>query len=184
MARAAGAKIVLHLGTFEIVRTYRDELFSLLKKFGPIDLLIGNEDEAAELQGRDPTSSAVPPPEAGLSHMLQYANIAVVTMGERGCLYASRADEGGKPRARLAITQGVKVVDTTGAGDLFTAGFVYGLLRNMPLEECAYQGALTAAAVCQVRAGKILLDCTFLLPLQSPATFFPCQLTFLITTLL
>lgn len=59
-------------------------------------------------------------------------------MGERGCVFASQDSR--VPRHQPAYTAGVAVVDTTGAGDLFTAGFLYALAKGYQLDRCAYMG--------------------------------------------
>ncbi|MFX1293732.1 MAG: carbohydrate kinase family protein [Promethearchaeota archaeon] len=92
----------------------------------------------------------------GLNKLLKYVEIAVITLGEKGNLIATKDLEIKIPAEK------VKVVDTTGAGDAFSAGFIYGLLRNnfdhSKLELCGKIGNITAAhCIQQVGARQGLL---------------------------
>ena len=68
--------------------------------------------------------------------------LAVITTGAAGCLVVS-ADE----VLRVPAVDVERVLDTTGAGDLFAAGFLFGYTRGLPLDECAHIGAVAAAEV-------------------------------------
>lgn len=152
LARQTGAQVVVHMGSFEIVRRFRPEILRMLEEYGPVDLLVGNEDEAYEFLGTRDDASRIP--ERGCTAMLAHAKIAVVTAGDRGCFYASR--EQPEPAHCPAYTQNVKVVDTTGCGDMFTAGFVYALMtQGYSLDKCAYIGNVAGAATCQVLGAEI-----------------------------
>ena len=71
-------------------------------------------------------------------------NLGVVTRSEKGCMVVSVEDAVAAPAFPVE-----KVVDTTGAGDLFAAGFLYGLARNLAYKQCGELGALAAAEVIQ-----------------------------------
>ena len=76
--------------------------------------------------------------------------VAVVTLGDRGCV-AARGDPACETSERVACEAFEEIVarDSTGAGDLFVSGFMYGLLRESPLGECAELGCLAGAAATQ-----------------------------------
>ena len=138
LALACGAKIALDLASFEIVRTFRSQLKSILDS-GAVSVCFCNEDEAMEwAEGRGP--------EVGLDLLSRQVDVAVVTLGEKGCLVKERNSS-----ALIAqpACSGVKVVDSTGAGDLYAAGFLYSLLRGYSLERAAEIGCLAGGAVVQ-----------------------------------
>lgn len=142
LTRQAGAKVALDLASFEVVRAFRKPLLELVETHRP-DFLICNEDEALEVlvgpgQGRTP--------ELALDWLARHASIAVVTLGERGCIL--RGEDSSEVVSEPAAS-GVEVTDATGAGDLFAAGFLYGLMRGYTLQQCARIGCLAGGAVIQ-----------------------------------
>ena len=74
-------------------------------------------------------------------------------MGDKGCV-ATRGTE----RVEQKAFKGFAVEDTTGAGDLFSSGFMYGLLRNSSLQRCCELGCLSGAAVVQSMGAEINAD--------------------------
>ncbi|CAL8468805.1 g8346 [Coccomyxa elongata] len=141
LALSVGAKVALDLASFEVVREFRADIEALLHS-GRIECCFCNEDEAAELTGGPEEGSS----EKGLALLAAHCNVAAVTLGERGCLVQQR---GGVAFSEPAASN-VKVVDATGAGDQFAAGFLYGLMREYPLKKCAQLGCLAGGAVVQV----------------------------------
>lgn len=139
MAKEAGAKVSFDLGSFELVNAYKPHIIDLMKKY--IDIVFANKDEVYAL-----TQLA---PEKGCSMMSELCEVAVVLMGVEGCLI------GHKERRVHHPATLVEVVDTTGAGDLFASGFLYGFLSQRSLEECAYYGSLTGSAAVRVRGVEI-----------------------------
>jgi sugar/nucleoside kinase (ribokinase family) len=135
-AKEAGAKISFDLSSFELVTSQRERILSLLKQF--VDLVFGNQDEAAALFGPDP--------KATCDNLRKLCSLAVIMMGEKGCLVGS--DQVKEIQSFDAFP--VKPVDTTGAGDLFESGFIHGLLLGKPLADCARYGALLGQAIVQV----------------------------------
>ena len=99
-----------------------------------VDVLFGNEDELALLVGTDPDSA--------FAEAAGRCEVVAMTRGPEGCVVA-RGDE----RVTVPAVPVPAVVDTTGAGDLFAAGFLRGLTTGRPLAECAGLGALAAAEV-------------------------------------
>ena len=149
----AGCKVAMHLASFEIVRRFRGPLEKLLSS-GKVTAVFANEDEARELAGGGAAASDSIEKdtkiESGLEHLARWCEIAVVTLGDKGCL-AMRGQE----RVEQKAFKGFAIEDTTGAGDLFASGFMYGLLRNQSLQRCCEIGCLSGAAVVQVMGAEI-----------------------------
>lgn len=102
-----------------------------------IDYIIPNEKEASILTGEsDPVKSA----ELFLEHG---ANTVIIKCGKEGCIYKSAYEEG-----RIQAYSNVKVIDTTGAGDSFVAGFIHGLSKGLSLQDsCRYGCAVSSVVV-------------------------------------
>ena len=127
-ARAAGCLVALDLASFEVVRAQRDAIVALLDS-GRVALCFANEDEACALVDKD-TNDEFAHLE-GLAFAAARCSVGgVVTLGEKGCVVRAHGSEA--VVAQPAVS-GVKLVDATGAGDLFAAGFLYGLLTGAGL---------------------------------------------------
>lgn len=138
--RQAGCQMALDLASFEVVAAERARLLQILP--ADIDLVFANADEAAALY---PGCNL----EEQLRRLAQACPIAVIKLGREGAVVRRGAET-----VRVAAPA-VPAVDTTGAGDLWAAGFLHGLNRGLPLATCAEFGALTAAEVVQVVGAKI-----------------------------
>jgi adenosine kinase len=136
IAHEAQRLVALTLSDSFCVDRWRDEFLDLIRS-GTIDLLFANE---AELHALYQTADF--PTAVGALRM--DARLAVVTRSEKGCVIVSRENT----QAVHAIPV-ERVVDTTGAGDLFAAGFLFGLARGATEEDAARLGALAAAEVIQ-----------------------------------
>jgi len=141
-ARDAGARVSLDLASYTVVEESHDVLDDIVDQF--VDILIANEDEALAFTGHTDEQKAI----ASLS---QRSEIAVLKVGERGS-YVSR--QGNIIRIDPVTGQG-PVVDTTGAGDLWASGFLYGLANGYPLERCGQIGSACGYEVCQVVGADI-----------------------------
>ncbi|MCB1111936.1 MAG: adenosine kinase [Chlamydiales bacterium] len=139
MAKDAGAMVSIDLASYELVKQFHDRIISLL--YGYVDVVIANADETWALTGL--------PPERGCSVLKDICKTAVVLFGADGC-WVGRGNELIHGPAFPAHP-----IDTTGAGDLFAAGFLHGYLQGHSLEECARYGALTGAAVVEVLGTEI-----------------------------
>jgi sugar/nucleoside kinase (ribokinase family) len=109
-----------------------------------VDILIANEDEARAFTGYSDEQKAI----ASLS---QRADIAVLKVGERGSYVSDRKNI---LKIEPMTGQG-PVVDTTGAGDLWASGFLYGLANGYPLDRCGQIGSACGYEVCQVVGADI-----------------------------
>ncbi len=136
LAHGAGRQVALTLSDSFCVDRYRDEFLDLMRK-GTVDLVFANE---AELHSLYQTSDF----DTALKELRKDTKLGVVTRSEKGCVVASR--DGVVAVPAFPIDQ---LVDTTGAGDLFAAGFLFGLVRNSGYENAGRLGALAAAEVIQ-----------------------------------
>jgi sugar/nucleoside kinase (ribokinase family) len=134
IAHQAKRTVALTLSDPFCVDRYRDEFRALIKN-GTVDLLFANESELKSLYQTADFDSAV-------AALRKDAKLAVVTRSEKGALVVARD----KIEAVDAFPV-ADVVDTTGAGDLFAAGFLYGFARSLPHATSARLGALAAAEV-------------------------------------
>jgi sugar/nucleoside kinase (ribokinase family) len=136
IAHQAGRQVALTLSDSFCVGRYRDEFLELMRK-GTVDLIFANE---AELSSLYQTADF----DAALAQLRKDIPLGVVTRSEKGCVVASKDGVVAVPAFPIA-----KMVDTTGAGDLFAAGFLFGLVRGVGHEAAGRLGALAAAEVIQ-----------------------------------
>ncbi len=136
IAHRAGRQVALTLSDSFCVDRYRDEFLDLMRK-GTVDLVFANE---AELHSLYQTSDF----EGALKQLRDDTKLGVVTRSEKGCVVAAKDGVTAVPAFPIQ-----KLVDTTGAGDLFAAGFLFGLVRNAGYEAAGRLGALAAAEVIQ-----------------------------------
>jgi adenosine kinase len=128
--------VALSLSDAFCVDRWRDEFLGLVRS-GTVDLLFANE---AELHSLYQTADF----DTALAALRREARLAVVTRSEKGCVVVSREGVLAVPAAPIE-----RVVDTTGAGDLFAAGFLFGVAQGAGHERAASLGALAAAEVIQ-----------------------------------
>jgi len=136
VARSAGRKVAFTLSDSFCIDRHRDGFNALIDE-GRIDILFANEAEIQALAG-------VPHLETAVSAVSAKVETLVVTRSEHGAL----ATRGGG-RADVAAEPVKEVVDTTGAGDLFAAGFLVGYTQGKSLEQSLKLGAIAAAEVIQ-----------------------------------
>jgi sugar/nucleoside kinase (ribokinase family) len=124
LAKEHGALISFDPGCYQLCREYRELILRLMDEY--VDIMFANEDEAKELFNL--------PSEQACAAMTQLVPVSVVLLGRKGCLV------GTKEKMFALPVRDVPVVDTTGAGDLFASGFLYGFLQGYSMERCAYIG--------------------------------------------
>ncbi|MBA3236769.1 MAG: adenosine kinase [Parachlamydiaceae bacterium] len=149
-AKEAGAKISFDLSSFEIVEAHKDNILKLLSQF--IDICFANKLEAHLITGK--TS------EEGCTALKNLCPLAVVSLGKEGCFVGHKESVVHYPAYPVDHP-----VDTTGAGDLFAAGFLHGHLSGKSFDVCADYGALLGAAIVQVQ-GTVLSDAQWKLLLK------------------
>lgn len=140
-AKNSGATISLDLASFNVVNESRELLQQIVKSF--VDILIANEDEALAYTGHKDEIQA-------LQSLAADVEIAVLKIGERGSLIACRGQI-----FKIQPKTGGTAIDTTGAGDLWAAGFLYGLVHGYALERCGELGSACGYEVCQVLGANI-----------------------------
>ncbi len=135
-AHDADRLVALTLSDAFCVGRYRDEFLRLMRD-GTVDLIFANE---AELKSLYETADF----DSGVAALREDAKLAVVTRSEKGCVVIDRHGAKAVPAAPVS-----QVVDTTGAGDLFAAGFLFGLATRRDHAACGKLGVLAAAEVIQ-----------------------------------
>ena len=133
LARAADRLISLTLSAGFIVENYRAELMSFIER--EVDVLFANEEEISALFQTKDFDEAV-------ERTRPHVKIAALTCGAQGSVII-----GGGATHKVAAEPVAKVVDTTGAGDAYAAGFLYGVARDRPLDVCGRLGSIAAAEV-------------------------------------
>ncbi len=139
-AKASGLKTSLDLASYNVVEENLEFLRKLVADY--VDILFANEEEAKAFSGERDNYKA-------LNFMGELSEIAVLKMGAKGSLIKqnNKVSEIGVLKANA--------VDTTGAGDLYAAGFLYGLIKGLPLEISGQIAALLSAAVIEVVGPKM-----------------------------
>ncbi len=133
IAHAAGRKVALTLSDSFCVDRHRDSFRQLIR--GQVDILFTNEEELLSLYETRDFDKAV-----GL--LRADTALAAITRSEKGSVVIGDGDPIAVPAEAVD-----KVVDTTGAGDQYAAGFLYGIARDLPLATCAQLGHIAAAEV-------------------------------------
>ena len=134
-AHAAGRKVAITLSDSFVVHRWRAELLAFIE--ASADIVLANEAELAALFETEDFDHAA-------AHLGRIVDIAAVTRGAAGSVVFG---SGGAERVEVAACPVAKVVDTTGAGDQYAAGFLLGLARGLSLEDAGKLGSLAAAEV-------------------------------------
>ena len=150
LAHSNGRVVSLTLSDSFCVDRHRADFQSLVKN--DIDILFANEDELKSLYETTDFDAAV-------QLLRKDCHIAAVTRSEKGSVIVTRDDVHEVPAAPVS-----QVVDTTGAGDLFAAGFLRGLTQGKDLTSCARIGAIAAAEVISHVGPRPLVSLASLLP--------------------
>jgi len=132
-AHDAGRKVAITLSDAFVVHRWRAELLDFIATSA--EVVLANESELAALFETDDFDAAA-------DRLAAMVEIAAVTRGPDGSVIISGAD-----RVKVSAVADVKVVDTTGAGDQYAAGFLLGLARGLPLDDAGKLGSLAAAEV-------------------------------------
>jgi len=133
IAAEAGRQVALSLSDTFCVERHRAAFRSLIQ--GGVDVLFGNQEEVCALYETDTLDDALP-------QLRAECTLAAVTRSGEGSIIMTPDDTIEVPAAHVD-----HVVDTTGAGDLYAAGFLHGLARGRPLDECGRLGSLAAAEI-------------------------------------
>jgi sugar/nucleoside kinase (ribokinase family) len=139
IAHAAARKVALSLSDSFCVNRYRNEFRDLARMH--IDYLFANEHEITALFETNLDDA--------LSRIVEEVEIAAVTCGAAGSVIATKSE-----RMHIDAAPVAQVIDTTGAGDLYAAGFLFGLARNLPLAECGRLASLAAGEIISHYGGR------------------------------
>jgi sugar/nucleoside kinase (ribokinase family) len=139
-AKNAGLTIALDLASYNVVEANQEVLNELVDSY--VDIVFANEEEAKSFTGMEPLEA--------VANLAGRCDIAVVKIGKEGAFVQQGTVLHKIPAA------GDLVVDTTGAGDFFAAGFLAGLAKGYNLEKCGKLGALLASRVIRVPGAKLV----------------------------
>ena len=133
LAHENGHKLALTLSDPFCVDRHRHDFLQLVENH--VDILFANEDEIKSLFLQESFDDAI-------SAISDHVEIAAITRGDKGAVIIANGE-----KIEVAAQPVEKVIDTTGAGDQFAAGFLYGLTEGKSLEECGKLGVIAAAEV-------------------------------------
>lgn len=136
VAHAAGRKVSITLSDSFCVDRFRDEFLELIQT-RQVDIVFANESEAKALYQTSDRATA-------LNALRQDTALSAVTLGKEGSVAIAGNQTHHVPACSIR-----ELVDTTGAGDLYASGFLYGLSQDMSLEKCTMLGNFCAAEVIQ-----------------------------------
>ena len=139
LAKSKGLMVSLDMASFNVVDANLDFLKRLAVEY--TDILFANEEEAKSFTGKEP--------DEALEEIAQMVDYAVVKIGRHG----SMAKHKGKKYTAGVIK--VVPLDTTGAGDLFASGFLYGLSKNLSIDKCLQIGAIPGGKVIEIMGPKM-----------------------------
>lgn len=140
MAKENGLKVSLDLASYNIVLDNIAFLRDIVSKY--VDIVFANEEEAKAFTGKNP--------ELALGEIAQMCEIAVVKLGKKGSSVQCK-----EKKDFIDIFE-AKCLDTTGAGDLFAAGFLYGYIKGFDLKVCGTIASLLSSKVIEVLGAKIV----------------------------
>ena len=132
LAKSNRVKIALSLSDLFCVDRHRDEFLELILEF--VDVIFANETEIKSLFQSNLQDSII--------KIKNYVEIGAITLGANGSIVFNKQNEYNVNSFNVK-----KIVDTTGAGDLFASGFLFGLIKKLPIEECGTLGSKAAAEI-------------------------------------
>lgn len=139
LAKANDMKVALDLASYNVVEANLTEFREIIKKY--VDIVFANEEEAKAFTGCSPYEA--------LNNISDICEVAVVKVGREGSLIKR-----GEEIIKVGTIQ-VQSVDTTGAGDLYASGFLYGYACGFSLENCGLFGSVLAGNVIEVVGAKM-----------------------------
>lgn len=142
LAKERGMTVAIDLASFNVVDDRRDDFMEIVEKY--VDIVFANQDEARSFTGLEL--------ENALDEISKHCDIAVVKAGAGGS-WIKRGEE----KIKIDAME-VDLRDTTGAGDLYASGFLYGYSRGDSLEKCGLYGSIMAGHVIEVIGSKMNED--------------------------
>ena len=144
LAHSANCKVALSLSDAFCVNRYRAEFLDLVSN--EVDILFANESEIISLYQVDNINGA-------LDALPHNGSTAAITLGEKGSII-KRSEE----RWIIPAQKAPKIVDSTGAGDLYAAGFLYAFINNNTMDNCGKLGGLAASEIIQQYGARTETD--------------------------
>lgn len=141
IAKTSGSEVALSLSDSFCVERHREAFHDVVRE--GVDIIVADEDEIIELLQAENFEESV-------ARLEDYDNLFVMTRSEKGSVIRN-----GKQEIVQPATPVETIVDTTGAGDAYVAGFLYGYTQKKPLEECARLGTFCATQVIQQVGARI-----------------------------
>jgi sugar/nucleoside kinase (ribokinase family) len=138
-AKANQSLTAFTFGDIYIIKKYRDELLPFIKG---VDIILADEQQILSLYQSDDLDNVI-------KELQKNNNITVITMGPQGAYIITSDNKHYIPAPKVE-----KIIDVTGAGDQFAAGFLYGYINNKSMEESGKLGAIKAAEIIQKIGGK------------------------------
>ena len=135
IAKQNNVKIAMSLSDIFCVTRHKKDFYNLLKN--DLDILIGNENEINELTGKKNLLDSI-------NHLKEFNKLIVITRSEKGSLAVKNTEVINCESIKVD-----KVLDLTGAGDLFAAGFLKEYLDNSNIKKCLTVGSITASKIIQ-----------------------------------
>jgi sugar/nucleoside kinase (ribokinase family) len=142
LAKDKGLRVSLDLASYNVVEANIEFLREITQTY--VDIVFANEEEAKSFTGKEP--------EEAVRELAQITGIAIVKTGHMGSL-VQQGTQIYRVRPIAAVS-----IDTTGAGDLYAAGFIYGLLHGLPLDKCGNAGSLLAGKTIEVIGPKMTAE--------------------------
>lgn len=139
LASQARMKVCMDLASYNIVESNQEFFQDMIARY--VDILFANEEEIRALSGKSP--------EEGARELQDQVELAVIKMGAEGSFCFD-----GKKIIRIGVRPS-KPIDTTGAGDLYAAGFIYGHMNGFSIETCGKIGAILAGRVIELIGAKM-----------------------------
>lgn len=139
LAKACGLQVALDLASYNVVEANKLLLEKVLNEY--VDIVFANEEEARALSGLPPLES--------LDQLADKCSLAIVKTGAKGSMAKS-----GSQKIEVGVIK-ANPIDTTGAGDLYAAGFLHAYLNGKSLETACHTGALLAGKVIEVIGPKM-----------------------------
>ena len=139
LAEQLGMTVSLDLASYNVVEANLEFLKEFVSTY--VHIVFANEEEAKAFTGKQP--------EEALNDIAEMVDIAIVKVGDKGS-FIQKGDE----IFNVPIVP-VNCIDTTGAGDLYAAGFLYGFVNDFELNDCGYLGAILSGNVIEVIGAKM-----------------------------
>ncbi|MDR2979896.1 MAG: adenosine kinase [Bacteroidales bacterium] len=138
-AKEHGLKIAMDMASYNLVELNRDFIKMLLEEY--VDIIFANEEEAKAFTGKEEYEA--------LGELAKYCEVAVVKIGYRGSLASVHG------QVTTIAPQPANCIDTNGAGDIYAAGFLYGLMNGLPIEKTGELASLLSARLVETTGAKL-----------------------------